>query len=45
MEDDFNKSDKVNLASFIRSTQKSNAGLAYEEANKIYDQIDFKSYI
>lgn len=45
MEDDFNKSDEVNLASFIRSTQKSNAGLAYEEAKKIYDQIDFKSYI
>ena len=45
MVDDFNKSDEDNLASFIRSTRKSNAEKAYGAAKVIYDQIDFKSYI
>jgi hypothetical protein len=45
MADEFNKSDEVNLASFIKSTRDSNTRLAYDAAKKIYDKIDFKSYI
>ena len=47
MEDDsdFNKSDEDNLASFIRNKREVNTALAYEEAKRIHNQIDFKSHI